>query len=276
MLKFGYKSQSKCIFTRGFPAGNPAMRLRRTALYINVTQHLKKHYEINNKLLKGLLFDNIKKIVLIIIVLPFYWKLRNGTEFVLDQQIVIIFSVIILIMNIPSLLIYLNYYFENKDTSFTLDFDSKKITITQKGVTKEYDKNDIEKSNYHLGIYYKNAIDKSGRWAMLSSDFGYWDLMFKNGDRYYLTNILHEFIHDKPFTQNTKYRFRLFTYINKSDSKEAVELKQIQEKNITEKFVEKFKSKTENELNEILNNKTKYQKQAVKAAEILIKNKNVG
>jgi len=75
---------------------------------------------------------------------------------------------------------------------------------------------------------------------------------------------------------NTKYRFRMFQYINKSDSKEAVELKQVQEKNRTEKFVEKFQSKSESELNEILINKSRYQKEAVKAVEIIMKNKNVG
>jgi hypothetical protein len=219
-------------------------------------------------------------IVLLIIVLPIYWKWRNGTEFVLDQQIIVIFSVIILIMNIPSILIYLNYYFENKETSFTLDFDSKKMTITQNGTTKNYTKEDVEESNYHLGIYYKNAVDRAGRIPMLVSDFGYWDLKFKNGDRYFLTNILHDFIHDEPFLENTKYRFRMFTYVNKPDSKEAVELKQElerkKEKNQTEKFVEKFQSKSENELNEILTNKSKYQKEAVKAVKIILKNKNVG
>ncbi|MFD2543712.1 hypothetical protein ACFSSB_15375 [Lacinutrix gracilariae] len=241
---------------------------------------MKKHYEINNKLLKELLFDNLKMIAFLIIVLPFYWKWRNETEFVLDQQILIIISVIILIMNIPSLLIYLNYYFENKGTTFTLDFDSKKIEITQNGKTKTYTINDVSESTYHLGIYYKNAIDRAGRIPMLVSDFGYWDLKFKNGDRYFLTNILHDFIHNDPFFKNTKYRFRMFTYINKSDSKKTVELKQElkrkKEKSQTEKFVEKFKTKSETELNEILTNKSKYQKEAVKAVELILKNKNVG
>ena len=237
---------------------------------------MRKHYEINNKLLKGLLFDNLKMIALLIIVLPFYWKWRNGTEFVLDQQIFIIFSAIILIMNIPSVLIYLNYYFENKDTSFTLDFDSKKIEITQNGMTKTYTINDVSESNYHLGIYYKNAIDRAGRIPMLVSDFGYWDLKFKNGDRYYLTNILHDFIHDTPFLGKTKYRFRMFTYINKSDSKQAVELKEKRKKTRIEKFVEQYESKNEKQLIEILDNSKSYQKEAVEAAKIVLKNKNVG
>ncbi len=51
-----YKIKSKCIFTRGFPAGNPAMRLRRTALYINVMPYLQK---------------KMKKIILYLLILPF-------------------------------------------------------------------------------------------------------------------------------------------------------------------------------------------------------------
>ena len=51
MLKFSFKSQSKCIFTRGFPAGNPAMRLRRTALYINVVHNWSKE---KNDAIKGI------------------------------------------------------------------------------------------------------------------------------------------------------------------------------------------------------------------------------
>lgn len=215
-------------------------------------------------------------VVLMVLILPLYWKLRNGTEFVLGKQTVIIFSSIILIMQIPTIIIYLNYYYENRSTSFSLDWKTKQISITQEGVTKNYQKEDIKKSTYHLGIYYKNVIDSAGRIPMLISDFGYWDLEFENGDRYFLTNILHDFIHDQPFIENTKYRFRMFTYVNKSDTKEEVELKKVKEKNLTEKFVEKFQLKSESELKEILNNKSKYQKEAVKAVEIIIKNKSIG
>lgn len=203
-------------------------------------------------------------VVLMVLILPLYWKLRNGTEFVLGKQTVIIFSSIILIMQIPTIIIYLNYYYENRSTSFSLDWKTKQISITQEGVTKNYQKEDIKKSTYHLGIYYKNVIDSAGRIPMLISDFGYWDLEFENGDRYFLTNILHDFIHDQPFIENTKYRFRMFTYVNKSDTKEEVELKKVKEKNLTEKFVEKFQLKSESELKEILNNKSKYQKEAVR------------
>lgn len=112
-------------------------------------------------------------IILFVLFTPIYWKWRQGTEFILDQQIVLIFTRFIILKNIPALIIYLNYYLENKDTKFTLDYDSDKIIITENRVTKEYQKNDIVRSTYHLRIYYKNSIAKAGRIPMLISDFGY-------------------------------------------------------------------------------------------------------
>ncbi|APD06266.1 hypothetical protein UJ101_00728 [Flavobacteriaceae bacterium UJ101] len=185
-------------------------------------------------------------------------------------------SVIFLIFNLPNIIIYLNYYRENRYTKINIDTKNNSIGIVKNGISKQYKITEVKSSIYHLGIYYKNRIDNAMRWKMINSDLAYWDLEFKNGDRYYISNLLVDFLHDKPFVDNTKYRFRMFQYINKSDSKEALGLKQVQEKNRTEKFVMKFQSKSESELNEILNNKSKYQKEAVKAVEIIMKNKNVG
>ncbi|TYP74998.1 hypothetical protein BD809_10360 [Aquimarina intermedia] len=215
-------------------------------------------------------------VIFMIVVGPIYWKLRNGTEFILDEQLLWIFIGVIAVMNIPSILIYLNYYLQNRKTKFTLDTELKRISITHNGITKQYGNDEIEKSTYHLAIYYKNAIDRAGRMPMMISDFGYWDLQFKNGDRYYMTNILHNFIHDTPKVYNTKYRFRFFPFIIKADPKEALKLKEQREKTQTEKFVKQFKNKTDTQLNEILKNERKYQREAVEAARILLGKKNVG
>ncbi|RAJ11762.1 hypothetical protein LY08_02692 [Olleya aquimaris] len=225
-----------------------------------------------------MIFDNLKVIGFIVILLPFYYKWRNGTEFVYEEIWIWLLAGFILITNIPAILIYLNYYLENKNTEFTLDYNEEKILITQNGIQKEYSKHDITKSTYHLGIYYKNAIDRGGRIPMLISDFGYWDLQFKNGDRYYLTNILHDFLLEIPKVPKTKYRFRFYPYISKNDNKQTIDLneKPKKEKSLTETFIEKFKTKNEKQLLEILDNRKSYQEEAVKAAEILMRNKNVG
>jgi hypothetical protein len=216
--------------------------------------------------------------LLLIVLFPIYLKWKNGTEFIFDEFIIWILIAFTVITNIPAVVIYLNYYRENKNTKFTLDFKEEKIFITKDGIEKEYSRAEIKKSTYHLGIYYKNAIDRAGRIPMLISDFGYWDLQFKNGDRYFLTNILHDFLHESPKIPKTKYRFRIYPYIKKNDNKQAINLnrKPKKEKTLTETFIEKFKNKNENQLLEILDNRKSYQKEAVQAVEILMKRKNVG
>ena len=223
-----------------------------------------------------MIFDNLKVVGLLIIMFPFYFKWKNGTEFVFDEFWIWFLIGFTVITNIPAIVIYLNYYLENKNTKFTLDYKEEKILITKDGIEKVYLKNEIQNSTYHLGIYYKNAIDRAGRIPMLISDFGYWDLQFKNGDRYYLTNILHDFLHDTPKVPKTKYRFRFYPYLSKNDNKQAINLneKRKKEKTLTEAFIEKFKTKNEKQLLEIIDNKKSYQKEAVEAAELVLKNKN--
>ena len=131
------------------------------------------------------------------------------------------------LFNLPSLVLYLNYYAANKSTHFELNQVLNSITICKNGICKTYKLNDCKKSTYHLAYNYKNTIDKGGRESMLLSDFGYWDLEFNNGDRYYLTNLLNDFIHDTPKIRNTKYRFRLFPFIKKLDSKEGIKVNSV-------------------------------------------------
>lgn len=141
----------------------------------------------------------------------------------------ILFGLILLINILPIILIF-NYYSENKNIDFESDTDSNLITITQNGIRKSYHFNEVKKSNYHLAYNYKNIVDNKSRHSVIFSDFGYWDLQFKNGDRYYLSNLLKDFIHDAPIIRNTKYRFRVFPYIKKFDMKEGIKLKFIPRK----------------------------------------------
>ena len=132
---------------------------------------------------------------------------------------------VLLVFNLPSLILFVNYYKENKYTNFEIVKKTNSIKINQNGIIKTYMLNDCKKSTYHLAYNYKNTIDNRGRDSMFFSDFGYWDLQFKNGDRYYLTNLLNDFVHQAPIIRKTKYRFRLFPYIKKMNSKEGVILK---------------------------------------------------
>jgi hypothetical protein len=103
-------------------------------------------------------------------------------------------------------------------------------------------------------------------------------LTFENGDRYYLTTLLQDFLLEEDKVKNTKYRFRLIPYIDKSETEQGIELKPIQDKpkSRTEKLKESYKGKTNEELKYIIENKSKYQKEAIKVAEQILKEKNVG
>ena len=166
--------------------------------------------------------------MIIFCLITWIWFNEGNIEFFL------LFSTIslgvLLLFNLPYLILFFNYYLENKNTDFELDTDTNSIIINQNGIAKTYQLNDFKKSTYHLAYNYKNTIDNKGRDPMFFSDFGYWDLQFKNGDRYYLTNLLNDFIHDAPKIRKTKYRFRFFPYIKKSDSKKGIKLNSIPEK----------------------------------------------
>ncbi|WP_298417224.1 hypothetical protein [uncultured Kordia sp.] len=156
-----------------------------------------------------------------------------------------------------------------------IDSSSNFIKIKEKKCSKTYKFSEIETSTYHLGNYYENLLDNFGKELMFHSDFGYWDLKFKNGDRYYISNLIVDFLHEHAFVKNTTYQFRAFPYIKTSNSKKAIKLKRQIEKNDIDRIIKKFASKSEKELCVILNNKSKYQENAVKAAEIVLKNKGV-
>lgn len=237
---------------------------------------MKKTYKLHNKLLKILLKENLIFIIGLIVLTPIFQYFKGVENFEFDALYIKILIGVVLIFNIPAICILINYYIQNKDTTLEIDTQSDLIIIKKKGEIKNYKISDIEASIYNIGIYYKNAIDNYSRWSTIHSDFGYWYLKFVNGDRYYLSNLLVDFLHEKAFLKKTKYRFRLFPYIDKSSKKVGIEFKkvQIQEKNRVEKFVEKYQSKSERQLREILDNKKSYQNEAVEAAKIVLKNKN--
>src|SRR5690606_17574932 len=101
----------------------PKIRRHQPALFIhnNVTQHLKKNYSIHNKQLIIHLFDNLKIIIGMMIIVPIYARFRYGNDFVIDQTLILIFIGTILFMNIPALILFINYHSNNKNIEFTLD-----------------------------------------------------------------------------------------------------------------------------------------------------------
>ncbi|WP_396589925.1 hypothetical protein [Allomuricauda sp. R78024] len=229
-------------------------------------------YKLNSKSILRLIRTNLIILFLLYVLNYFFFKVYNPTV------ILITIGQFFILFNGPAIYLLINYYKNNKKTEFSIDKNSNKISIIENGITKEYSLNEVKHSIYNLGKYWQNAIDKNYRIPTIFSDFGYWDLTFDNGDRYYLTTLLQDFLLEEDKVKDTKYRFRLIPYIDKSETEQGIELKPIEykPKSRTEKLKESYKVKTKEELKYIVENKSKYQKEAIKVAEQILKEKNVG
>ena len=159
--------------------------------------------------------ENLIFIISIIVFTSIHFYFKGVTNFEYSPLLIKIFIFVVLVWNIPAIILLIHFYIENKDTKFEIDTESDVIIIEVKGLTKQYKLSEIDKSTYNLGIYHKNSIDNKGRFKMHISDFGYWAIQFNNGDKFYFTNLLHDFLHDKPFIKKTKYNYWFYPIINK-------------------------------------------------------------
>ena len=217
-----------------------------------------------------LLRTNLNILLLLYILNYFFFQVYNPTV------ILITIGHYFVLFNGPAIYLLINYYEYNKKTEFSIDENLNKIIVTEKGVSKNYSFNDVKYSVYNVGKYWQNTIDKKYRIPTIFSEFGYWDITFENGDRYYLTTLLHHFLLEEEKVKNTKYRFRIIPNIDKSLKIKGVELKPIVHKSKTEKLKMNFKDKTKEELEYIIENKSKYQEEAIEIADQILKEKNVG
>ncbi|MDR6238527.1 hypothetical protein [Aureibacter tunicatorum] len=99
-----------------------------------------------------------------------------------------------------------------------LDEKAQSITISKDNQTKIYKFNEVEYSVYNLAIYYKNRADNRNRKKMMLSNFAYWDLKFSDGKRYFITNIMVDFLHKNKLFLPTRYRYRFLPFIDKKES----------------------------------------------------------
>ncbi len=176
---------------------------------------MKRTFRTNNKILASILKDNIILVFTIAFLTAVFYYFKEGEHFILNFLSLKILATIVFVSNIHNIIILISYYKENKNTKVKIDTDYKKIIIKKDGISRQYLFSEIKTSVYNLGIYYKNKLDNAKRWPILGSDLGYWKIEFNNGDSVYLSNLLVDFLHDKPIVKNTKYRFILFPIIRK-------------------------------------------------------------
>jgi len=204
-----------------------------------------------------------------------YFKQQND-NFETTQLILLksgIFA--ILFTSIPDIILVINYFFENRKTSFSINEKTEEIEIIKRGIKKKYYFNDIKRSVYNRCKNHQDKFDNGFRLAMTFSDFGYWDLTFKNGDRYYLTNLLHD-VTSEPKIPNTEFRFRGLPIIDKNNPKKKKYEVKIEEYDELKVMKEHFKNMNTEKLQKVLENRTDYRKEAIEFVEKLLEEKNVG
>ncbi|KKM90954.1 hypothetical protein LCGC14_1233440 [marine sediment metagenome] len=237
---------------------------------------LKGNYKLNSRIVKILLKENLFMALFFFVGVPIYLHFFREDIFSHQyREIIQITLVLLLFSNIPSIVLLINYYFENRGTKLKIDFSANSFLIEIKGFEKSYDLSDISISTYYLTKYHRPEIGWKWFWYP-HHPFGYWHVRFNNGDEYYLSNLLVDFLKDPKFLPVTKYRYTTFPFMDKSNSVSAQKSEEIENTNRIEYLVQLYSGKSEQELIDLLNNKVPYQPEAIEAAKIVLSKKKVG
>ncbi|MBU2920516.1 hypothetical protein KO504_04120 [Winogradskyella psychrotolerans] len=233
---------------------------------------MKTTYELTYKpLIKILIWLGIF-LVVIIFFGDFLYELKYGRSLKNSNSLYVTGIPFTILLLLPSFLITIFYLKENYKTNFTIDRNKNIIEIKSGKNLKTYSLDQIESSIYNRQSYQKDFF-----WDTFScyADLGYLDLTFKNNDRYFLSCFLID-ITKEPIFENSKIKYSFLPFIDRTDPKLIMEKAEKQTTKRIEKLKSNYSSKTVTELNEMLNNKSKYQKEAIIAIKETLKNKNVG
>jgi hypothetical protein len=179
----------------------------------------------------------------------------------------------ITLLFIPSLILSIIYFQRNRKT--LLEFEGNQIHIKQGSNFYDYNTDDIISAKKYLGIYYKNEIDKRGRWAATWSGYGYIKIEFKDGNIFFFTSLM---LAPKEFDLiQTEVKYSFFPIFNKKSYKHELhvkkEMKKLEMKFSQEKY-EEFKARFSNYENDKLEEKIldsdKYSEEAITAAKRIL------
>ncbi|WP_157805351.1 hypothetical protein [Confluentibacter citreus] len=211
-------------------------------------------------------------LIVIIFFGDFLYELKYGRSIKNSNSLYIVGIPFTLLLLFPSFLIAIFYLKENHKTNLTIDKKLNTIEIKIENNIKTYDLSEIESS-----IFTRQSYQKDFFWNTFScyADLGYVDLTFKNNDRYFLSCFLID-VTKEPIFKNSQIKYSFLPFIDRTDPKKVKEITEQQTKKRIETLKINFSSKTESELKKMLNNKSKYQNEAIIAINELLKNKNVG
>ena len=171
---------------------------------------------------------------------------------------------------IPLFYIHFNYYKKNRNN--ILKINENGISISQQNDLVEFKFSEIKKVEFNFSY---PLYDKRFRWFFWDEYF-YAEVHLKNGKNLIITCLLFDKLEAIIPSNLIKRKKRIFPYIKKKNLNTIEKETKIQTKKRIENLTLSFKQKSKSELNEIINNKNQYQKEAIEIANQILKEKNVG
>lgn len=212
-------------------------------------------------------------LIMIPVMAPIIAKIK-GMSFMLDEDSVKIILIIYLIFEIPALIIHIQYLIENFRTELRIYPEMGKIQIKVGKNAFEYNFEDIIMSKLYRSIYYKEEVD--GKWRMKApiSDYGYWFLKFEDGKKFYFTSLMIDTSLD-PLIDGTQIKYRFYSLIERDEFADA-EIKKRSNDNFesgVKIYMDKFRHLSIKDLNQRIENKDSFQKEAYEAFVRLVNEK---
>jgi hypothetical protein len=182
------------------------------------------------------------------------------------------FAPVFLILFAPALYLHITYYFKNFRLVIKIDESQDVFTISNYGNEQSHKFSEIISIEQHLGLYYKNRIDRLGRRIAPWTPYGYLLLKLDDGKQYYLTSLMVD-IRNSPLTTTHTY-FRFFPYLKQGVHMSQKRITVIANlKNKISSYKATFKNHTDQQLNEKIVNQKTYDKASVQAAKQVLSNR---
>jgi len=208
----------------------------------------------------------------VISLLVFYFILNNQND--KFSLCAFTFGVlpIFLIFFAPALYLHATYYFKNFGQKIIINESQSKLTVVKYEKQFSYCYSSIVSVEQHLGIFYRNRIDRLGRRSTPWTPYGYIEIKLDNGLHFQMTSLMVD-IQNPPFAITHTY-FRFFPYLKT--------LEEISEKRaaLNEKYMNEisyykatFKNHTDQQLKEKIINAKNYKKASVEASKQLLNNR---
>ncbi|WP_113654779.1 hypothetical protein [Pedobacter namyangjuensis] len=172
----------------------------------------------------------------------------------------------------PAIYLHLSYLFENYGVVLSVDHITKSFVLKKNGHRHIYEFSDIISLEQHLGIYYRDRVDRAGRRIAPWTPYGYLNLRLKDGQYFNLTCIMVN-IHNPPFMPTDTY-FRFFPYSKPSKSLSEKKKLAIENfKNEVSHYKQNFRDLPNHQLEEKIRNYKTYYKASVEASRQILKSR---